>query len=480
MRYFLLLLLLLISATLLPQNINISGENTATFIHRTAKDSLNNYFENELRFRVDRGVFSFGMSFIADLPKYDDTDPMKELRTDKLEANWTDIFVQVNHDDFRLRAGTIEESYGVGLMLRSWNNKDLNKDKRLDGALAHYSFQDLRIKGLYGKMKEDSPEDAISENDLVAAVDVEYRPFTYLTVGTSAVEYKQNRNNEYTYMNLYGGRIGINTDYFDIDTEYAEIKTFHGIPTQYGNAFYTHANTYLGSWSLSAGYKRYDNFDRYPLSDLPTLNHYDELLYSFDSNVKIEEGLQGEIRYNHHLEHEISVNYGESWDKGFNVRHSNLFTEYKWHLDALSITADYEQLEKKSEFALSLEKERTPSVTVEFVELPVPLSIKTKWAFKDEKIDETQKSNNKPYLQIDSRAFGILSYSVFGEYKFVGMDDLTNNRVFLGAELVTNIARHTEVKLFVGSESGGKVCRNGVCKDQAPFEGIKLSLNTRF
>ena len=62
------ILLILFTTAIFAQNINISGENTATFIHRTAKDSLNHYFENELKFRLDRGIFSFGMSFIAELP----------------------------------------------------------------------------------------------------------------------------------------------------------------------------------------------------------------------------------------------------------------------------------------------------------------------------------------------------------------------------------------------------------------------------
>ena len=485
-QILLLLLFMVVSLSLAAQNINITGENTATYIYRTAKDSLNNYLENELKFRVDRGVFSFGMSFLAELPKYDDTAPVSELHSDNLKTSWKDLFVQLNYDDFRLKAGTIDEAYGVGLILRSWNNPDLDQDKRLDGALAHYNYKNLRLKGLYGKMKEDIRAEAISQNDLVTAIDSEYKVFPFLAIGASAVEYKQERSliptRDYTYLNIYGGRFALTTDYFDLESEYAEHKTFHGLPSEvYGNALYSYANGYLGSWSLGAGYKRYDNFDRYPLSDLPTLNHYDELLYSYATGyIKTEEGLFGEIRYNHNLQHEILVNYGESWDDKYDVRLANIFAEYKWHLDAVSITTDFEHLEKRNNYIYSWEKEVIPTISIDFLELPVPLTVKAKWSFKEENIYETEKSYNKPYLQIDSRLFGILKYAIFAEYQFVGMDDISNNKVYLGAELVTNIASHTEAKLFAGQEKGGKVCRNGICKDQAPFEGIKFSLNTRF
>jgi len=471
--------------TLTAQSLNINGENNAKFVHRTAKDSLNNYFENELKFRIDRGIFSFGMSFLADLPKYEDTAPQKELRSDKLSTGWKDLFVQLYYDDFRMRVGTLEESFGVGLILRSWNNPEINKDKRLEGAQVHYQYQDLRVKGIYGKLKEDIKEDAISSNDLVSSFDAEYKIFSFLKIGATAMEYKQDRSividKEYTFMNIYGGRFGIASDLFDLDVEFAEMKTFHGIPkSEFGHALYTFGNAYLGPVALGIGYKYYDNFNNNPMSDLPTLNHFDELLYSFEPEVKIEEGIQGEIRYKYDLKHEIAINYAESWDKGFNVRHSNLFTEHIWHNNAINISSSYEHLEKKSEFTGSWEKENIPTVSIELLSTNIPWTIKTKWTFNETKINEIEKSYNKPYLQIDSHLFGMLKYSIFGQYQFVGRDDISKNKLYLGAELVTNIARHTEAKLFVGKEQGGKVCRNGVCKDQAPFEGVILSLNTRF
>jgi hypothetical protein len=47
-------------------------------------------------------------------------------------------------------------------------------------------------------------------------------------------------------------------------------------------------------------------------------------------------------------------------------------------------------------------------------------------------------------------------------------------------ELKYPIFNHSDLILFGGKEAGGKVCRNGVCRYVAPFEGLKVELNTRF
>jgi len=36
------------------------------------------------------------------------------------------------------------------------------------------------------------------------------------------------------------------------------------------------------------------------------------------------------------------------------------------------------------------------------------------------------------------------------------------------------------MRLFVGKEKGGKVCRNGICKYRNQFEGLRLELITAF
>ena len=65
------MVLLLIVAGLSAQNtLTVSGLNETEFIYRTAADSLNAYFRDSFGFNLGYRNLSFGMKFIAELPKY--------------------------------------------------------------------------------------------------------------------------------------------------------------------------------------------------------------------------------------------------------------------------------------------------------------------------------------------------------------------------------------------------------------------------
>jgi hypothetical protein len=476
-----ILMMLYISPLSAQHGINISGENNASYIYRTAKDSLSHYFENELTFRVDHKNITFGMTFLAELPRYDRFDATHELNPSQINTQWTDRYIQINYDDLRVKAGTIEEVYGAGLTLRSWNDLDLQRDKRMEGATVHYYIDRLKLSGVYGALKTDIHEQSIYENDLVIGADLNYRLFDFMTVGTSAVQYKNRHfsGRQYIHNDVFGGRISMMFDTFDIRSEYAEMVRYHNVrEITNGNAFFTTANVYFRMFTFSAGYKRYHRFT-YPLADLPTLNHYDELLSTYVF-VELEEGLQGEVRFIPNFENEFLINYAEAWDRTFNARHYNLFSEYKRDFGSFSASAEYQHLEKLSKANAIWEKEIMPAISFDFYDLQMPMEFKFRWCYAQEEHFDDKLSHHAPYLQVDTQITDNLALSVSAEYKFADWDEFGKNSVFIGGEIVTHLNHHTAIKLFVGKEKGGKVCRNGVCQMQAPFEGVRLSLNTRF
>ena len=83
-----LFIMLLISFTLLSaQNaLSVNGSNEAKFIYRTVEDSLHTYFNDTFGFNLAYRNFSFGMKFIAELPKYstEQTELLDELDANRL------------------------------------------------------------------------------------------------------------------------------------------------------------------------------------------------------------------------------------------------------------------------------------------------------------------------------------------------------------------------------------------------------------
>jgi len=481
-------------------NISISGENSATYIYRTAKDSLNHYFEDELSFRIDQGIFTFGMTFLAELPKYNQFQAIEELNPSgsQLYTGWKERYIQLTYDDFKVKAGTVEETYGAGIVLRAWNDEDNYKDKRLEGAQVSY-FSDLwedagiKVSGVYGMLPNEILDEQIYANDLIIGGDVELKPLEWVKIGSSMLQYKQKNQfadpigSSFIHHEIMGSRLDLMFDMFDIKGEYAEKIETHAeyasntalLKSPKGSAIYANANVYFDILSLNAGYKRYDQYN-FAVSDMPTLNHYDELLSSFADNVKREEGFQGEVTHAPDMNSEITINYAESWNQSFSARHSNGFVTYKRDFNSVAATVEYEHVEKFDKTRKEWTKELRPSVLVDFTQLARPISVKAQWVYEETELVKETTIHHKPYLQIDSKVLDNLSVSISAEYPMDDFEDIAKNKVFIAGEIVTTISKHTDLKLFAGKEKGGKVCRNGTCQIQAPFEGVKLSLVSKF
>ena len=527
-RIALLLIFILLFVSIQAQSgVIISGENTATYSYRTEDDVNNNYFENEFKFRLDQRYFSFGMSFRAELPRYDPIEPSDILTPSIIHTEWVDRYVQLNLDNFFLKAGTLEESFGSGIVFRSWYDRELDIENRLEGAQAVFTYENFRLTGVYGNLREYevfTQTQQTNKNDLVIGGDLEYRPFSFLNFGISVLEYKQETQNfwgefeRYTHFNTFGGRIGVMGDFYDINLEHSLIKRFHDIvaPVSEGSAFYSTANFYVGDFTLSGGYKRYDKYSlyvyndmetytykefHYPLADLPTLNNYDELLTTY-TNKDYEEGFMGEIRFIPNFDNEILVNYAESWGREKDTWHRNIYAEYKKNFSNFNFTFDIEFLDKEyphlvnnyvdpehADYGKKLysgEMWLRPSLYFDFHQFFIPTSITLAYEYTEERLtfefdgDFKKQYNNKPQLQIENRFTDDLSLAIIFENEFKNISEIDKSELFIGGEIAYSILNHTDLKLFIGKELGGKVCRNGTCVTQPPFEGVRLGLTTRF
>jgi hypothetical protein len=473
-----------LSYSLLSQaDLSITGLNTATFVHRTAADSLNNYFANQLNLRVNRGVFTFGMSFVAGLPRFDDTEPIHELSPNRLQTEWQERFVHVDFETLRLRLGTLEETFGHGLVLRSTNERELNRDTRLEGFAGDFTFNNFRITGVYGATRADVYDGVnriINKNDLAFGTDINYRPTSFLNLGASALQFRQiiGEESSQTYIdsNLWACRLEFTHDLFDLRTEFASLTREN---RSNGTAFIATTNVYASrTLAFRAGYKRYDNF-HHPLADLPRMNNYDELLMSF-ADIDFEEGFLAEMTWTPNFDNRFRINHAESWNDDRTVRHANLFAEYMRSFDSFDLTLDFEHLERKQEETQEWEKQVTSSIQFDLHEFRFPLAIKFRWMYSENQIHRTITHTNRPLLQLEFQVNDRLSIALFGEHEFTNLNDFGDYRFYLGTEISAEISNHTDVKLFVGQENGGNVCRGGVCRPVPPFEGVRLSLNTRF
>ncbi len=477
--FWFLLLLLLSSFSSGYAAVRISGLNEAQYIYKAAEDSLSSYFYNETAIRLNYNNLEAGLSFVAELPKYDQFQAIKDLHHSDLHYRWDERYLQLNLSDYRLRAGSFSEYIGAGIMLRAFRDKAFDHDTRLTGLNIRTRKKAHQLKAFYGTLpNENNP----GRNDLIGGLDYSTSFLIFSQLGFSLTSQQLRRfDDKYSTRLAAGSRMEIITDYFDLYTEYAESKAYRRIGDDLrGQAVYALANSYIGIFSLSAGYKKYDRFDD-RMNDLPTLNASEEPLSERLRPGEDEEGLLGQIRYTPDFTTELSITYSEAWNSNFSIRQSDLFAEGRKDFETWILGLEYAQFETRDtegdrQFWY---KEITPAVLLDFDISSRPVHIRTEFGYREEVAEQTGLDFYKPLLQFDI-FFNRFSVSLISEFEIKDLSSLDERQEWFGVEATASLFSHTEMKLFIGEERGGKVCRSGVCYYTTPFKGLRMDLTTRF
>jgi hypothetical protein len=476
-RIILLTVLLASIVMYAHSDYSISGLNESEYTYKAASDSLNNFFENETNIRLSYDQVELGFSFIAQLPKYDQFEAVKELSPDDLGYRWDDRYIQLNLSSLTARVGSFMEYFGSGIVLRSYNDKYYQHDTRLTGLSVQLNNDRYVLKTLYGALPN---KDASDKLDVVTGADVSIPLVSTLQVGSSFT-YRQIRrfDNNYSSRIVVGGRAEYAYDLFDVYTEYAKSNSYKNIGKDVkGEALYVLINSYLNAFSLTGGYKKYNHFDDY-LNDLPTLNSSEEPLSDRYVAGYDEEGLYGQVTYYPNDYSTVELAYSEAWNSDFTIRQSDLLSSVKKELGEIILTIEYAQLEGLDKGQNRWFREMTPALIADFSFLNLPIHLKTEYGINKDADFNSVSKTHKPLLQSDF-SFKKLSLSLIAEMEYRNLNSIDNADYWLGVEFLAPLYTHTDLKVFVGKEKGGKVCRNGMCSYTAPFKGLKLNLTTRF
>ncbi|MFA5498490.1 MAG: DUF6029 family protein [Candidatus Cloacimonadia bacterium] len=477
-RYHLyVLVVFLLTISPIFSQVSITGQNESEYTYKAVPDSLNNFFENETNIRLDYQNIEIGFSFLAYLPKYDQFEAIKDLNSDDVNYRWDDRYIQLNLSSMNVRAGTFTEHFGNGLILRSYEDKPNQHDTRLNGLLVNLNDAKYTLKGLYGTLaNQDNP----AKKDVINGVDLSVPLANSLQIGGSFT-YQQIRrfDDKYRTRMVFGGRAEYFYDFFDINAEYAQSKAYHDIvDDKKGEALYVIANTYFNAFTLTGGYKNYNNFDD-RMNELPMLNSSEEPLSDRFVTGYDEEGLYGQIGYTPNYSTALELAYSEAWNSDFSIRQSDLLASAQREFEDIVVFLEYAQLEEVDKVQSKWLREMTPAAAFDFNLYGIPTHIRGEFGIEKRVEDEVEERGFNPLLQTDF-TFKKFSFSLISEMEFDDFSSLSEAEYWIGAEFVAPLFSHTDLKLFVGEEKGGKVCRNGMCSHTTPFKGLKLNLTTRF
>ncbi|MEA2104970.1 MAG: DUF6029 family protein [Candidatus Cloacimonadota bacterium] len=483
--------LLFLSGSLVASDFYISGVNQAEYIYRNAPDSTHQYFHDQFQFDLNYNSFRFGMKFEGNFPKYEKFSPLENITPSDISYEWTDRFLQYSQDEFMVRGGNFECVIGSGMIFHAYDDEVLDEDKQLDGLYARTSFNKWNFQAFCGVLP--SKMDA-SKDEIVNGADLNISPLNSLSVGMAAISEKQFQDGtiyKYNIREVLSGRFEYSVELFDLRAEYGESKQYHNISGKidYGSGLYTDLNIYAGKFTFTQAYKNYDDFDN-RLSDLPTANYSSEPIAKYGNSSipgKNEEGLQSVIRFVPNFDNEFVVNYAVGWSHDYDVRQCDFHTEFNHEFSSISLRTEYSQLERRWEnqegLANTWLRKSKPQITADFFLGELPALLKLGCEIEDEDIEHhLEKVNEKyyePLFQFDI-SYKDYSTSIMVTHQVSELENLTKGTPKVGVEFSAKLWDSTEANLFVGKEKGGLVCRNGVCRNQAPFEGLRLELTTRF
>jgi len=476
-----LLLLLLVSITLLSaQNVLfVNGSNEAKFIYRTVEDSLHTYFKDTFGFNLDYRNFSFGMKFIAELPKYstEQTELLDELDTNRLELGWQELYASYEKDACKIYAGITEESFGNGIVFRSYKDLEFDVDNRLESVL--FSYNDaFKFKAIYGAIESSN---IIGSYDLAYGADLQSPNCQGLSLGASAMAFRNLlATNIYNQRTVFAGRLNYATEYIDLQAETAVSKLYHqpGISTKNGKAIYVNGSYYFGPVTLGGAYKQYDKF-QYRLNDLPTVNYHNETLSDASATGEDEIGWQGFgiVSFTDGLN--FTADYAEAFNSDKDKKMNDAYFALEYNANSFSLLTSYSHIEKVDNLSDTWQQDLIPALQTNFTLLKIPVQIQAEYKMVSKQRQDAESEHYEPKLQTDF-TFKKLSLSLCAQSNWEEISEIFDSRYWASAQIKFPLFEHSDIILFGGKEAGGKVCRNGICRYVAPFEGLRVELNTRF
>ena len=451
-------------------------------------------------------------------------------------------YVEFQRDGLQLTAGDFYTLYGKGLSMNLFENRGINYDTKLDGLRGVYHDDVVNVITALGTMKYyDLTNPDRIETYSVRSGFFELSPWSTLRVGASLVGVTGNSPNEpyndHLNADILGGMASFRILGFDLYGEYAQKHSFglqqtgadryvgfdrtgHAI---YGNLSYTSES----GFGISAEYKNYQ-FDvvnpgerdpnrptrMLPMANPPTAfkEHSFNLLarkpHVIDFNDEV--GWQIDAFYSLSPTFTVSVNGSaasrqKTWtglpsgnyrmvDKSNTLFPAmdadfwpfyEVYAEMEWYFDgqsyiraAVARRADtqFQELTREEHLQSSF----TVPVRIEYMvteEYSIGASLEQQRAHDSSYPDGTEDFWNE-FISLTFAKAPLWAATV--RFEMTTDDNEPSGKKFWTVgEFSYRIGNAHTATVSYGTERGGLVCSNGICRQMNPFDGVRLQLVTQ-
>jgi hypothetical protein len=453
-------------------------------------------FEDDLTATVGIGNLYLAGTLRFWQPRYDNVAGERVYEADLFK--W---YVGYRGEEAEGYYGTIYTTFGRGITLHLYDDTTFEDvDNFIQGFYGRVDLGWLSATALAGQGTYEY-DPLTTYTDDVRGFELSVNPFLpWVEVGGGIVSMDQHL----TYDPFTGepirkrllmpaAHVAVTTDYADLYAEYAQSDGYEysgiGFDDYSGEAVYASAVGYLGRNSLVLEYKSYDHFYN-QWNSPPEVSFSGKPLESSYAGVD-EEGYLARLTVSPLVGLSVSGGYCNAWDSTQDHRRPEYGGEVRWdswpwhvvggawlHDERYEVgEGDTYYLYERTEFWPDVEASYTfengHSLAVHFryetIDTHEVLGI----------LPETWSSEQNPQGSVTYNWPEYFSATVSGQY---AMGDLRLNETrdyWLSGEVTVHLGPDHDLTLFYGNQRGGLVCSGGVCREELPFDGLKITLESR-
>jgi len=470
-------------------NLNISGNNYLLYL--LEKDTGKQYYNDRFESSLFWGPFELGTVINMDFPRY-----IKFEGTPQKRKELSQIYLSFNTDKIGARAGTLLQSMGKGMLVRSFEDRDLDLQKYLTGvSVSIRPLSILEFSGLGGVGKWN--EDDLYENTVyggevniypLSTTQLPVQPFVDLGISHIRIPeiLGENFYHDQRFI-LFGG--GSSFPYGSGEFYIAKRRTMK-VPTSFeeklpGEARYFNINGFIPKVaSVQFEYKFYKKYSGPFYANFVTPPN----LTIFGSSLNEGENEKGFI-FEVSSQPLTGLHLHFAYDKADEIEHPDptlprLYLK-EFQLDALlqGILPKVDPggyIEYQNEYEDKYFKIRPVGTFYITNEHSVAGSFEIEK--REQKLWEGSPKFTDEILELD--------YYWTGKIGATWMYEHSNQLKDASGLSVRNKWKWIEVKYYINPTSdiavgygqlrGGKVCAGGICREEKPFSGLRIKFTAVF
>ncbi len=442
---------------------------------------------NQLEYSLDnnhKDVFHDWFDFIGTYDQYQAGIRYEAHQPDDFGNTYQEFsyrYFQLSSKSFQVLAGNYYAMFGRGLILRSYENRDLRFDNNLDGVKGNLDWGKLNLTVLAG-----TPRAVYRRiSDPLQGADGKLALSKWLTLGGS---FLRTKITDFGNVQLFGGNLNLVLSNLDFYFEYARKDNPSGQNIEPdGNGVYLTSSFYRTGFGLTFEYKDYRRLD-FTNGDLVynnppalTKEHHYTLLnrHSYVLNLYDEKGIQVQAVTTPQEKLSFLTNYSYTTNHQNGMLFSEIYGETEFdYKNRATIKGGFSYVKNRQEVGL-------PNYTGPAFDLTYYLSEKNSLDFSLEHLWSSKYDGNLTYYE----QILALGFAHSPNYSLTLTDERTTewktrpwtgkkNWLILSLDLA--VGEKHNLTLSIGSRRAGKFCSGGICTNRPALDGGEIKLLSRF